>query len=138
MICKRTKIIVARNYECKKEGQINSVQSSLKSHPLWVTLFVSNKTSSQYQILIPPPPSIWFLLFELTMFLLRSIREEVFQQKQGLHWESEIWLYRQICTRNVRGNLHIKIEKKDRKTFFKDIFKIRLFIDLTFHRLDIS
>ena len=38
--CKeRNKFIVAGNREYKETESINPVQSSLKSHPLWVTLY---------------------------------------------------------------------------------------------------
>ena len=37
----KNKIIVAGNHEYKQTKSINLVQSSLKSHPLWVTLYIS-------------------------------------------------------------------------------------------------
>ena len=40
MIKHRNKPVLA-DKECKKTDKTNSVQSSLKSHPLWVTLYVS-------------------------------------------------------------------------------------------------
>jgi len=35
----RNKFLVAENHYYKETGGINSVQSSLKSHPLWITLY---------------------------------------------------------------------------------------------------
>ena len=35
----RIKFTVAGYHKFKKTGNINSVESSLKSHPLWVTLY---------------------------------------------------------------------------------------------------
>ena len=40
---KRGKITVERNYHYKERESINSVQSPLKSHSLWVTLYLKNK-----------------------------------------------------------------------------------------------
>ena len=37
---KRKKFIIVRNHEYKKNYTINSVLSSLKSHPCWVTLYI--------------------------------------------------------------------------------------------------
>ena len=36
---KRNKLTVIENHRHKDTDSINSVQSSLKSHPLWVTLY---------------------------------------------------------------------------------------------------
>ena len=35
-------LTVAGNHSFKETGSINSVQSSLNSHPLWVTLYIYN------------------------------------------------------------------------------------------------
>ena len=37
-LAKKETFIVARNHICKEIDGVNFVQSSLKSHPLWVTL----------------------------------------------------------------------------------------------------
>ena len=39
MISQSDNFTVAGNHEYKETNGINSVQSSLKSHPLWVTLY---------------------------------------------------------------------------------------------------
>ena len=39
MIWQRNKFTVVRNREYKETDSMNSVQSSLKPHPLWVTLY---------------------------------------------------------------------------------------------------
>ena len=35
-------VFSCRDYNCKETDSINSVQSSLKSHPLWVTQSLNN------------------------------------------------------------------------------------------------
>ena len=37
------KFTVSRNHESQETDNINSVQSSLKSHPLWITLYLDLK-----------------------------------------------------------------------------------------------
>ena len=41
MIWQRKKFIVAENNKFKETDKLNSVQSSLRYHPSWVTLFYS-------------------------------------------------------------------------------------------------
>ena len=46
----RNKFTVACNHKYKETYSINSVQSSLKSHPLWVTLNLKLKSGSKSSI----------------------------------------------------------------------------------------
>jgi len=59
---KRNKLTLARNHKTKETDRINSVQSSLKSYPLRVTLYIDLKfyvellnKSDQQTPQLPPP-----------------------------------------------------------------------------------
>ena len=59
IIWQRNKFIVAGNRECEETDSINFVQSSLKSHPLWETLYVIvTVVKSKSQFGRPRPPTL--------------------------------------------------------------------------------
>ena len=49
MICQGTKmLLVAENHEYNETDSVDSAQSSLKSHPLWITLYIQLSDFSQF------------------------------------------------------------------------------------------
>ena len=48
MTTKERSLLVAGSYEYMETGSINSIQSSLKSHPLWVTGLVSESSGQRH------------------------------------------------------------------------------------------
>ena len=66
IIWQRTKFTVADNYKYKKKDIINDVQSSLKFHPLWVTLYIVSLFSCVLQ---------WTLCLQMKIYSTKKIHK---------------------------------------------------------------